>query len=192
MPLPPLPSSSRRHEAHAETLKGDAFPVEVEGSTKVLAVKEMAANSESGKAAGWEVAGIKLIFQGKVLDDSKDLASYNINENDFMVIMASKPKKPASAPAPAAAAPAAAAPVAAAPAAAAPAAPAAVSGVARRRPPPHPRHASSLRGAAGDRQPRRDGLPQGECGVGDDRRVHEPGPRGAVPGGGDPGYGRRR
>ena len=50
-----------------KTLKGDAFPVDVEGSTTILAVKEMAANSESGKAAGWEVAGIKLIFQGRFL-----------------------------------------------------------------------------------------------------------------------------
>ena len=35
-----------------KTLKGDAFPVEVEGSTKVLAAKRWQ-QTASGKAAGW-------------------------------------------------------------------------------------------------------------------------------------------
>jgi len=72
----------------------------------VKQVKESAAASEHGVKGGWEVAGIKLIFQGKVLDDGKDLASYGIGEGDFMVVMASKPKKPASASGAAASTPA--------------------------------------------------------------------------------------
>ena len=83
---------------------------------------------------------------------------YNINENDFMVT-GLQAQEPASAPAPAAAAPAAAAPAGgagAAPAAARPRRLPGWRGAGRRR----TRAASSLRGAAGDRQPRRDGLPK--------------------------------
>eukprot|EP00324_Dicrateria_rotunda_P000041 CAMPEP_0206166178 /NCGR_PEP_ID=MMETSP1474-20131121/23150_1 /ASSEMBLY_ACC=CAM_ASM_001110 /TAXON_ID=97495 /ORGANISM="Imantonia sp., Strain RCC918" /LENGTH=77 /DNA_ID=CAMNT_0053570029 /DNA_START=17 /DNA_END=247 /DNA_ORIENTATION=- len=72
-----------------KTLKGDAFEVEVEGGTLIKAVKEMAAASDHGSKGGWEAEHIKLIFQGKVLEDTKDLASYSINEGDFMVVMAS-------------------------------------------------------------------------------------------------------
>jgi len=93
-----------------KTLKGDAFEVDVEGGTLVKAVKDMAAASEHGVKGGWEAEGIKLIFQGKVLEDTKDLAHYSIGDGDFMVVMAAKPKKPAAAPAEPAAAEAAPAP----------------------------------------------------------------------------------
>jgi UV excision repair protein RAD23 len=97
-----------------KTLKGEAFEVTVEGGTTILQVKEMAAASENGVKGEWDASTVKLIFQGKVLEDAKDLASYSIGEGDFMVVMASKKK-----PAPAAAAPAvpAAAPATPAPAA---------------------------------------------------------------------------
>jgi UV excision repair protein RAD23 len=100
-----------------KTLKGVTFSVEAAPDMLVSKVKELAAASELGTADGWEAEGIKLIFQGKVLENGRDLASYSIAEGDFMVLMASKPKKPAAAPAPAAepaAAPAAAAPTPAA------------------------------------------------------------------------------
>jgi len=81
-----------------KTLKGDAFECEVTPDMPIGKVKELAAASDHGTKGGWEVEGVKLIFQGKVLDNDKDLASYNINEGDFMVVMAAKPKaKPAAA-----------------------------------------------------------------------------------------------
>jgi len=87
-----------------KTLKGTQFEVEVEGGTLVSAVKELAAASEAGQKEEWQAENIKLIFQGKVLDNNKDLASYGIAADDFMVVMYSKPKKaaaPAAAPTPA-------------------------------------------------------------------------------------------
>ena len=94
-----------------KTLKGDTFDLEVAPDMKVGAVKDKAAASAEGAKLSWEAAGMKMIFQGKVLDDSKDLASYGIAEGDFMVVMYTKSKnKPgaAAAPAHAEAAPAAA------------------------------------------------------------------------------------
>lgn len=58
-----------------KTIKGDAFDCEVTSDMEVAKVKELAVASEHGVKGGWEVAGLKLIFQGKVLDNSKDLAS---------------------------------------------------------------------------------------------------------------------
>lgn len=84
-----------------KTLKGPGFHVDVEPDTTVAHVKELAAASELGVKDGWQAESIKLIHQGKVLDDSRDLASYGIKESDFMVVMASKTKKPAAAPPPA-------------------------------------------------------------------------------------------
>jgi len=109
-----------------KTLKGVTFSVDAAPDMLVSKVKELAAASEMGTADGWEAEGIKLIFQGKVLENGRDLASYSIKEGEFMVLMASKAKKPAAAAAPvAAAAPPAVAPAAAAEPAPAPAAAAA-------------------------------------------------------------------
>ena len=60
------------------TLSGDSLAVEVASESTIKAVKEMAAGSEHGRRGGWEVPGIKLIFQGKVLEDANDLASYGV------------------------------------------------------------------------------------------------------------------
>jgi len=84
-----------------KTIKGVTFSVEAAPDMLVGKVKELAASSDIGTKDGWEAEGMKLIFQGKVLDNSCDLASYSIKEGDFMVVMASKPKKPAAVPAPA-------------------------------------------------------------------------------------------
>ena len=105
-----------------KTLKGDTFDLECAPDMLIGAVKEKACADPNGAKNGWEAAGMKLIYQGKVLDDGKDLASYSISENDFMVVMYTKPKKPAAAAsAPTAAAPAATAPAAATTTEAAPA-----------------------------------------------------------------------
>lgn len=58
-----------------KTLKGDAFECEVTPDMPIGKVKELAAASDHGTKGGWEVEGVKLIFQGKVLDNDKDLAS---------------------------------------------------------------------------------------------------------------------
>jgi hypothetical protein len=58
-----------------KTLKGEAYDQEVTPDMIVGKVKEVAAASEYGTSAGWDAEGMKLIFQGKVLDNDKDLAS---------------------------------------------------------------------------------------------------------------------
>jgi UV excision repair protein RAD23 len=47
---------------------------------------------------------LKLIHSGKVLKDEDTIASCSVKENDFLVVMVTKPKKPAAVPAAAAAA----------------------------------------------------------------------------------------
>ncbi|KAG6611664.1 UV excision repair protein RAD23 [Phytophthora cinnamomi] len=107
-----------------KTLQGVAFSLDAELTDAVSAVKQKIEGLQSFPAAQQ-----KLIHAGKVLKDDSTLAEYNVKENDFLVVMVTKPKapKPAAAAAPAAAAPAstpaAAAPAPAAAAAAAPAAP---------------------------------------------------------------------
>jgi hypothetical protein len=54
----------------------------------VAVVKEKSApRTPSGIKLGWEAAGMKLIYRGKVLDNVKSLASCGIGEDDFMVAM---------------------------------------------------------------------------------------------------------
>ena len=63
-----------------KTLKGLVIELETPPDTVVQKVKEMGAASEHGKAEGWDPEGMKLIYQGKMLENSKDLASYSIKE----------------------------------------------------------------------------------------------------------------
>ncbi|OQR93090.1 hypothetical protein ACHHYP_02937 [Achlya hypogyna] len=94
-----------------KTLQGVAFPLEAEPTDTVLSVKQKI-EAQNGSAVDLQ----KLIHAGKVLKDESPLSEYNIKENDFLVVMVTKPKpakKAAAAPAAAPAATPAAAPVAA-------------------------------------------------------------------------------
>lgn len=103
----------------ARPLKGEAFDVDVEPSETVEALKAKVAAMRPDVATGV----LKLVFSGKVLQDSATLGDSGLKEGDFLVVMAAKPKAGEAAPAPAAA-PAAAPVPAPAPAPAAPVAPA--------------------------------------------------------------------
>ena len=63
-----------------KTLKGLVIDLDTPPDTVVQKVKEMGAASEHGKAEGWDPEGMKLIYQGKMLENTKDLASYSIKE----------------------------------------------------------------------------------------------------------------
>ncbi|KAG7346612.1 DNA repair helicase rad25 [Nitzschia inconspicua] len=89
-----------------KTLKGGKFEVDCEPSNTVLEVKGIIESTNADLPA----ANMKLIHSGKVLKDDQSIESCGIKQNDFLVAMVTKPKKPAAAAAPAAApAPAAAA-----------------------------------------------------------------------------------
>eukprot|EP00742_Colponemidia_sp_Colp-10_P001209 GILJ01001302.1.p1 GENE.GILJ01001302.1~~GILJ01001302.1.p1 ORF type:complete len:384 (-),score=71.57 GILJ01001302.1:55-1179(-) len=85
-----------------KTLQGKEFPLDVEPAHTVQQVKEQIQQSQ-----GFEVDSQKLITKGKVMANEKTIGEYEVNENDFLVVMVSKPKTtrpaaPAAAPAPAA------------------------------------------------------------------------------------------
>jgi len=102
----------------ARPLKGEAFDVDVDPSETVEALKAKVATMRPDVATG----ALKLVFSGKVLQDSATLGDSGLKEGDFLVVMAAKPKAGEAAPAPAAApAPVPAAAPAPAPAPVAPA-----------------------------------------------------------------------
>uniref|UniRef100_H3G763 UV excision repair protein RAD23 n=1 Tax=Phytophthora ramorum TaxID=164328 RepID=H3G763_PHYRM len=107
-----------------KTLQGVAFSLDAELTDAVSAVKQKIEQLQSFPASQQ-----KLIHAGKVLKDDSTLAEYNVKENDFLVVMVTKPKaaaKPSAASTATAAstsAGAVAAPAPAAPAAAPAAAP---------------------------------------------------------------------
>ncbi|KAL7556948.1 hypothetical protein ACA910_005297 [Epithemia clementina (nom. ined.)] len=92
-----------------KTLTGGKFDVQVEESNTVAEVKTIIEASKSDLPA----ASMKLIKSGKVLKDEDVISAIGVKENDFLVVMIAKPKKPA---APAASAPKASTPASAAPA----------------------------------------------------------------------------
>ena len=63
-----------------KTLKGLVIDLDVPADTAVQKVKEMGAASEHGTSEGWDAESMKLIYQGKMLENGKDLASYSIKE----------------------------------------------------------------------------------------------------------------
>ncbi|ESP05542.1 hypothetical protein LOTGIDRAFT_54396, partial [Lottia gigantea] len=93
-----------------KTLQQETFKVEIDAT---LPVKDLKAKVEDVKGKDFPVAGQKLIYAGKILDDEKKIEEYKIDEKNFVVVMVTKPKatpvaKPAEAtptPAPAAATP---------------------------------------------------------------------------------------
>ncbi|WVQ95488.1 UV excision repair protein Rad23 [Kwoniella sp. CBS 9459] len=111
-----------------KTVQNKLFTLEAEGSETVGDLKKRIQETQTFPAENQ-----KIIYSGKILNDSATVESLKVKEKDFLVVMVSKPKAaPAaastSAPAPAAPAPApsteTAAPAASEPAAAPAAAPA--------------------------------------------------------------------
>jgi len=75
-----------------KTLSQQQFTVETDPEESILQVKQKIAKDQ-GHPADWQ----KLIHSGKVLDDNTKVSQYNIQENEFLVLMVRKPK---DAPAP--------------------------------------------------------------------------------------------
>uniref|UniRef100_A0A8D2ATU8 UV excision repair protein RAD23 n=1 Tax=Sciurus vulgaris TaxID=55149 RepID=A0A8D2ATU8_SCIVU len=71
--------------------------IDIDPEETVKALKEKI-ESEKGKDA-FPVAGQKLIYAGKILDDDTALKEYKIDEKNFVVVMVTKPKAPAPTPA---------------------------------------------------------------------------------------------
>ena len=70
-----------------KTIKGEAFPLDVEETTSILEVKQ-----KVKEVKGFEVDTQKLIVKGKNATDDQTLATHNIQEGNFMVLMVQKPK----------------------------------------------------------------------------------------------------
>ncbi|XP_051550101.1 UV excision repair protein RAD23 homolog A-like [Myxocyprinus asiaticus] len=90
-----------------KTLQQQTFKVQIDEELTVKALKEKI-EEEKGKDA-FPAVGQKLIYAGKILNDDIPLKEYKIDEKNFVVVMATKPKSadppPASAPPSAAPAP---------------------------------------------------------------------------------------
>uniref|UniRef100_A0A2I3HFT4 UV excision repair protein RAD23 n=1 Tax=Nomascus leucogenys TaxID=61853 RepID=A0A2I3HFT4_NOMLE len=81
-----------------KTLQQLTFWIDIDPDETVKALKEKI-ESEKGKDA-FPVAGQKLIYAGKILNDDTALKEYKIDEKNFVVVMVTKPKA-VSTPAPA-------------------------------------------------------------------------------------------
>lgn len=68
-------------------LKQQKFVIEAEPSETIGQVKEKISSEK-----GWEAGQQKLIYSGKILQDTNTVESYNIEEKGFIVCMISKPK----------------------------------------------------------------------------------------------------
>lgn len=78
-----------------KTLSNDKFTIECELTDTVGTIKEkIAAKDLKDK---YEADAVKLIFSGKILEDSKTLESYSINQDSFLVVVKQAPAKPAAA-----------------------------------------------------------------------------------------------
>jgi len=77
-----------------KTLSQQQFTIESDPEESILQVKQKIAKDQ-GHPADWQ----KLIHSGKVLDDNTKVSQYNIQENEFLVLMVRKPKDaPTTAP----------------------------------------------------------------------------------------------
>jgi UV excision repair protein RAD23 len=74
-----------------KTLGNEKFTIECELSDTVKTIKEKIAAKELKDK--YEADAIKLIFSGKILEDSKTLESYSINQESFLVVVKQAPPK---------------------------------------------------------------------------------------------------
>lgn len=85
-----------------KTLQNQTFQIEIDPSKSVKALKE---KIEMEKGADYPAIGQKLIYAGRILEDTSFLSEHGIDEKKFIVIMVTKPKvsepvqQPAAAPA---------------------------------------------------------------------------------------------
>lgn len=77
-----------------KTLEGKQFPVELEPSQLVSAVKAAIAQAQPPLEATRQ----KLVFQGKILEDERTVESYGVKDGGFIVCMMQKPKVQAAQP----------------------------------------------------------------------------------------------
>uniref|UniRef100_A0AAQ4QGV8 UV excision repair protein RAD23 n=1 Tax=Gasterosteus aculeatus aculeatus TaxID=481459 RepID=A0AAQ4QGV8_GASAC len=87
-----------------KTLQQQTFKIDIDEEETVKTLKEKI-EQEKGKD-NFSVAGLKLIYAGKVLSDDTALKEYKINEKNFVVVMVTKAKTASAAPQPPPAAPA--------------------------------------------------------------------------------------
>ncbi|KAM9367609.1 UV excision repair protein RAD23 homolog B [Phaethornis superciliosus] len=78
-----------------KTLQQQTFRIDIDPEETVKTLKERI-ESQRGKDA-FPVAGQKLIYAGKILNDDTALKEYKIDENNFVVVMVTKPKASAGA-----------------------------------------------------------------------------------------------
>jgi UV excision repair protein RAD23 len=78
-----------------KTLKGEKTEYEVQPEDTVSALKQKVKDAQ-----GHDPELQKLIAFGKIMEDAKPLADYNIKESDQIVLMVSKPKPPPRQPEP--------------------------------------------------------------------------------------------
>ncbi|XP_017576220.1 RAD23 homolog A, nucleotide excision repair protein b [Pygocentrus nattereri] len=84
-----------------KTLQQQTFKIQIDEELTVRALKEQI-EAEKGKEA-YPIAGQKLIYAGKILNDDVPLKEYKIEEKNFVVVMVTKPKAAAPPQTPAAA-----------------------------------------------------------------------------------------
>ncbi|CAF2633974.1 unnamed protein product [Rotaria sp. Silwood2] len=68
-----------------KTLSNEKFTIECELSDTVRTIKEKIASQDLKDK--YEADAVKLIFSGKILEDSKTLDSYSINQDSFLVVV---------------------------------------------------------------------------------------------------------
>ncbi|WFD44817.1 UV excision repair protein rad23 [Malassezia psittaci] len=87
-----------------KSLAGGNFHLDVEPSDTVCTlelIKIQSVKEQVEKQQGHATEQQKLIFSGKILENSKCIQDYGIQEKDFLVVMVSKPKTAKPAPKPA-------------------------------------------------------------------------------------------
>jgi len=74
-----------------KTLSNEKFTIECELSDTVRTIKEKIAAKDLKEK--YEADSVKLIYAGKILEDSKTLESYTINQESFLVVVKQAPPK---------------------------------------------------------------------------------------------------